>query len=379
MLSISLRNKRIIISAAVIALSFGLYLFIYLFLDHAVWEQLKEAYIDWKKSIPLFENLNKKESSDTLVTLLSVCPGVLLLSFAGLWAGYSAKVPKFIVLMILIALSVIYQFLVWVLMGVQSPPLSFAMALIASIFVGAFLKKRENELKDIETANTEIELRNRNVQELGLEMVKQDEEGRRLLAADLHDQVLNDMRVTLDNFEQYTKEQDEELKKQIVDQMKTSMTDIREIMDDLCPVVLSEFGLCAAIEDRLDKASKQFKLKVRFNSSVDDSELEKFSLIEQQLIYRLVQESITNLCKHAKATQVKITISKQGELITFRTTDDGIGIDLSKMSDTSRGTMYMRLKASLINATVAWEIPESGKGTDFVLSVPIAISNPVAD
>ncbi|MBP7862209.1 hypothetical protein KA183_11030 [bacterium] len=109
---------------------------------------------------------------------------------------------------------------------------------------------------------------------------------------------------------------------------------------------------------------------MRFNTKVDDKDLERFSIVEQQLIYRLVQESITNLCKHANASQVNVNISKQGEHFIFRTTDDGIGFDPIKMSNDSRGTMYMRLRASLIDATVSWQTPENGIGTDFILSVP---------
>ena len=116
--------------------------------------------------------------------------------------------------------------------------------------------------------------------------------------------------------------------------------------------------------------SNNERIKVNLILSHPKEELEKFSIVEQQLIYRLVQESITNLCKHANASQVKISISKQGKHFIFRTTDNGIGFDPIKMSQDSRGTMYMRLRASLIDARVSWEVPENGKGTDFVLSVP---------
>lgn len=371
--TISPRNQRLLQSAAWLTLAFGLILLVQS-LDLILWAELKEAFVEWKKALALFlPFLNKhgNEQTNSLLIALSLSPGLFLLAYPGLLTGYFVKIPKFIVAIQILALSIFYQFLVWLFFAIPARPLSFGILLCASILIGTFLKNRENERILMEAVSTEVLIRNKELQESRLTMVKQDEEDRRLLAADLHDQVLNDLRNTLVSFERYTNEPDENLKKQVIDQIRSNMTDIREIMDDLCPVILAEFGLRAAIEERLDKASQQFKLKVRFNSTIEDLDLEQFSIIEQQLIYRLVQESITNLCKHANASQVKVSISKQGKHFIFQTTDDGVGFDPIKMSNESRGTMYMRLRASLIDATVSWQTPENGKGTDFILSVPV--------
>lgn len=363
------RNKRLILIAAAFALAFGFYVFNFRQeLDLKLWNELREGIDEF---MPFLKNPNAfHEKANLTIEVLSFCPGVFIFSLLGIWAGYR---KNWIIGLPVLVLGVFYQALVWKFFNAYPFPVFFAITTIASMGIGSLVKRRENELKAMETADAEIELRNQDLQKAGLEMIKQDEEGRRLMAADLHDQVLNDMRNILSRFEQYSSAPDEDLKKQITLQMNASMSDIRELMDDLCPTILSEFGLCPAIEDRLDKAAKQFKLKTRFHSTVEDDDLDKFDMIQKQLIYRLVQESITNLCKHAKASQVKINVSKQNELIIFRTTDDGIGFDPAKMSEASRGTMYMRLRASLINATVSWEVPASGKGTDFVLSVPLPL------
>ncbi|MCW5822489.1 MAG: hypothetical protein KIT34_06775 [Cyanobacteria bacterium TGS_CYA1] len=376
-MNISSKNMRFLGVATFFAL--GLSLFILsdrLSFDLKIWQDLSK---------PLSENfsflntsLQKPELKNPLAEISALGIGMLVLAFAGINAGYTQPLAGRVVNTFqLLLLGFLYQALLFNFFSIQPRFLTFSLILLASIFTGSFLKKREREIKEIEQVTTKADLLTRDLQESRLVMVKQDEEDRRLLAADLHDQVLNDMRVTLARFEEYADSQGtagEEAKNLIIAQMKTSMTDIREIMDDLCPVILSEFGLCAAIEERLDKAAKQFKLKVRFRSDVQESDLAKFSIVEQQLIYRLVQESITNVCKHAKASTVKINVSKQQSTYIFRTTDDGIGVDLSKMSDSSRGTMYMRLRASLIGATISFEKPDQASGfasgTSFVLSVP---------
>ncbi len=375
-MNISSKNKRFLGVAAFFALALALFILSdRLEFDLKIWQDLQK---------PLAENfsflkdsLQKSEVKEPITEMLALGIGMLALAFAGINAGYTQPLQGRVVTTFqLILLSIVYQALIFSLFGIQPRLLCVSILLVASISAGTLLKQREREIKYIETATAKTDLLNKDLQESRLVMVKQDEEDRRLLAADLHDQVLNDMRITLTCFEKFASDPNpnEEAKNQIIAQMKTSMSDIREIMDDLCPVILNEFGLCAAIEERLDKAAKQFNLKVRFQSEVDTSELEKFSIVEQQLIYRLVQESITNVCKHAKAKTVKINVSKQGAAYIFRTTDDGIGFDPSKMSDLSRGTMYMRLRASLISATVSFEKPDPASqfatGTSFVLSVP---------
>lgn len=375
-MNISSKNKRFLGVAAFFALTLVLFILSdRLQFDLKIWQELQKPLAE---NFPfLKESLLKNEVKEPIAEMLALGIGMLALAFAGINAGYTQPLQgRVITTFQLILLGIVYQALIFSLFGIQPRLLFVSILLLASIGTGSFLKQREREIKYIETATAKTDLLNKDLQESRLIMVKQDEEDRRLLAADLHDQVLNDMRITLTRFEEFASDPNlnEEAKNQIISQMKTSMSDIREIMDDLCPVILTEFGLCAAIEERLDKAAKQFNLKVRFQSEVNTSELEKFSIVEQQLIYRLVQESITNVCKHAKAKTVKINVSKQGTAYIFRTTDDGIGLDLAKMSDSSRGTMYMRLRASLISATVSFEKPDSASqfstGTSFVLSVP---------
>lgn len=375
-MNISSKNKRFLGVAAFFALALALFILSdRLQFDLKIWQDLQKPLAE--NFSFLKENLQKSEVKEPVAEMLALGIGMIALAFAGINAGYTQPLQGRVVTAFqLILLSMVYQALIFCFFGIQPRLLSISVLLLASISTGSFLKQREREIKYIETATAKADLLNKDLQESRLVMVKQDEEDRRLLAADLHDQVLNDMRITLNHFEEFASDPNpsEDAKNQIIAQMKTSMSDIREIMDDLCPVILTEFGLCAAIEERLDKAAKQFKLKVRFQSEVEASDLEKFSIVEQQLIYRLVQESITNVCKHAKAKTVKINVSKQGTAYIFRTTDDGIGFDPTKMSDSSRGTMYMRLRASLISATVSFEKPDAASqfatGTSFVLSVP---------
>lgn len=108
--------------------------------------------------------------------------------------------------------------------------------------------------------------------------------------------------------------------------------------------------------------------------------MQVLSLIEQSLLYRLVQESITNICKHAEAKTVRATLEKEEETtLVVRITDDGKGIDPTKMRADSRGLRYMRLRAELIGATISWMAGENAKGTTVEIRVNLANRKPQAE
>jgi signal transduction histidine kinase len=294
--------------------------------------------------------------------------GLLLFSAASIWSGY--KQHSFAALVVpaqLIVCGCIYGWVGWQLCGVEGQPVTFATAIVCGCAAGWAVRRRDQAKSELEAKNIELKLRNQELHESRLALVKQDEAERRLLAADLHDQILNDLRLVLKRVEQ--PELNPQERQFVCDQLKDTMNDVREIMDDLCPVMLEQFGLAAAIEDRLDKASKVANLDVRFVSSVDEKLLsQSLSGVELQLLYRLVQESITNVCKHAEAKRLSVNMGMEDDRLSISITDDGKGIDRSKLNTSSRGARYMRLRAALIGADVQWKNGADGKGTEVKIS-----------
>jgi signal transduction histidine kinase len=292
--------------------------------------------------------------------------GLLMFTTAAIWTGYKLQLAgRIVVALQLTVFSIIYGWATWQVFSAPGRPVGMFLAVVLATLVGALLKSRDQEKRGIEAKNIELKLRNQELLESRLAMVKSDEAERRLLAADLHDQVLNDLRQVLQKFEHYSGagEHDSNTAGAISGQLKQTMNDIREIMDDLCPVMLDEFGLGAAVEDRLDKAASQHRLDVRFSNTVTESELSSLSSVERQLLYRLVQESITNICKHANATTVKVSLQSEDSMLVMRVSDNGKGIDPAKLKTSSRGTLYMRLRAGLIGATISWKPQPTGTGT----------------
>ncbi|MBX9689358.1 MAG: hypothetical protein K2X27_21795 [Candidatus Obscuribacterales bacterium] len=289
---------------------------------------------------------------------------LFLITYAAIWISKRfTGAPRLVLLIQTFIVSLLFQLGFYHFFQSEGQPLSIILCIVLASFAGKLLKKRSEEHRELEARQIELKLRNSELQESRLALVKQDESERRLLAADLHDQVLNDLRTIQKRFEAFARAPSSEEEKTINELLKQSMSDIREIMDELCPAMLEEFGLAAAIEERLDKGSQIASYEVRFQNNVASELLESMSAVENQLIYRLVQESLTNINKHAQAKMVRVSIEAEESDIIFRVSDDGKGIDPGSLSESSRGTLYMRLRAALIGAKVTWMQGPDQKGT----------------
>ncbi len=252
-------------------------------------------------------------------------------------------------------------------------PAMLVLSILFGTIFGWLLKMLEERRRKVEAQLVELKLREKELLESRMVLVKQDETERRLLAADLHDQVLNDLKALKTKIDKFGKTGESELPGQILAGVDSSMVEIRNIMDALSPVVLEHFGLASAAEECLERGGQRAGFMIDFENKVDAKILKGLSQVEQQLLYRLIQESITNTCKHSKAKRVSISLESEAAQLLIRIKDDGTGIAAAAMAD-SRGLRYMRLRAGLIGAAVAWLSPDpkSGKGTVVEIRHPLA-------
>jgi signal transduction histidine kinase len=147
-----------------------------------------------------------------------------------------------------------------------------------------------------------------------------------------------------------------------------SVSTLRRIASELRPSVLDDLGLGAAIEWQ----AQQFQARTGIVSHCDCS-LEKVELTEEQstAVFRILQEALTNVLRHASATKVNIKIKKEKGYFTLSISDDGKGISESEKSEQqSLGILGMRERAHLIGAEIEIKGTE-GKGTVVTVRVPI--------
>jgi signal transduction histidine kinase len=148
----------------------------------------------------------------------------------------------------------------------------------------------------------------------------------------------------------------------------TAISAIRRIASELRPSILDDLGLVAAIEWQ----AEQFQSRTGIVCQCDCS-LEKVELTEQQstAFFRILQEALTNVLRHAQATKVNIKIKKEKGYFTLSVSDNGKGISESEKSEQqSLGILGMRERAYLIGGEVSITSAE-GQGTVVTLRVPI--------
>jgi signal transduction histidine kinase len=134
---------------------------------------------------------------------------------------------------------------------------------------------------------------------------------------------------------------------------------------------LQNVGFAAALEFALSHAVQDAPTEKRFayEFQCDESLEERSDLAPsvQMQIYRIVQEAVSNICRHAQATQVNMHVTSSPEAaFLLRLEDNGKSFNVPNNNSEGRGLANMRARAALIDAKLSWEKREGG-GTVFTL------------
>ncbi|MBI4854981.1 MAG: hypothetical protein HY819_24540 [Acidobacteria bacterium] len=220
--------------------------------------------------------------------------------------------------------------------------------------------------------NKALATANEQLAETRLQLASETENERKRIARDLHDQTLSDLRQLIMMADQLPAESNGDKRLQsntFRREIESISTEIRRICEDLSPSVLTNVGLTAALEWSLTEAIAHLPKEEKFDYEfICDDELEEkinFDSAIQIQIYRIVQEAISNICKHAKAKKVFLNVDiSEDNIFTVLISDDGCGFTVGKK--TGRGLSNIRSRASLIEAEVFWQTNPLG-GTLFKL------------
>jgi signal transduction histidine kinase len=145
----------------------------------------------------------------------------------------------------------------------------------------------------------------------------------------------------------------------------------RTVSFNLMPSVLIDFGLSSAIRLLLERTAKGAEFKTSFNDLTENIKIP--NKIENNL-YRITQETLNNIIKHAKAKKVSITLyNEKGKFISLVVIDDGKGFDMKKNRKNSvggNGLGNLQTRVRLLNGTIKIE-SELGKGTSITVKIPL--------
>jgi signal transduction histidine kinase len=141
---------------------------------------------------------------------------------------------------------------------------------------------------------------------------------------------------------------------------------VRRLAVELRPTVLDDFGLVPALERLTTSFGEQTGLSVTFRSTIGEERLP--SDVETAL-FRVVQESLTNVVKHSHANTVGVVLRRSDVAAAVVVEDDGAGFDPAQPGE-GIGLLGMRERLELLDGRLQIE-SERGRGTTLVAEVPV--------
>ncbi len=147
---------------------------------------------------------------------------------------------------------------------------------------------------------------------------------------------------------------------------------VRRLSRDLSPAILEDLGLQSALKYLIDGVSKHYTVSHSFE--VEDLD-QLFTSDAQIIIYRIFQECLTNISKHAGASQVSIAVRQEDELVSIVLEDNGAGFDPAQVSarrvaGRGLGLAALNERARMLGGTLEIR-SQPGAGTTVTCIIPI--------
>lgn len=222
----------------------------------------------------------------------------------------------------------------------------------------------------------EIRKSNEQMRELAFRLQEVQELERRELATVLHDRVgqnLTGLNLNLKILQNHLRPEDKsEIQKRLNDSLmivEETTHKIRDVMADLNPPVLDEYGLMAAIKWYSGDFSNRTGIATQVSGDKGDLDLEPSV---EKILFRLVQESLNNVAKHAQASRAEIGVKFNSDMVRLTVKDNGQGFDSHHINDFASephwGLLSMQQRAASIGAEL---VVDSSIGTGTEVSVTV--------
>ncbi len=230
-----------------------------------------------------------------------------------------------------------------------------------TILLLAFFVVQRNKQREAAKRDTAIILE----RERGLRaIILATEEERKRIAKDLHDgivQTLTGLNFRLQRPQQHDQAQSQQL-------LNAAIAEIRDISHRMMPRALAELGLMPAMADMLEKSLGA--AGIHFTLDQRGMEGQRFDEALEIGLYRIAQELVNNILKHAKATEVGVQVMRSSTHILLMVEDNGVGMASSKTEKSGIGLTNIRSRVSTLNGEVSFE-PGPRNGTVVMVRVPV--------
>jgi signal transduction histidine kinase len=229
----------------------------------------------------------------------------------------------------------------------------------------------ELELR-VHERTAELEQSSAQLSNLSARLQAMREEERQRLSLELHDQLggaLTGLKIDISQIHRRTT--DSELHAQLKNLLTTIdgiIQIVRQLAMELRPAILDDFGLSAAIEWQLQEFEKRSGIRSRYTPEEIQVELDKEAATA---VFRILQEALTNVVRHAQASEVNVQLQHQINYLVLQVHDNGRGISPSDLANLkSLGLVGMRERVRLFSGELDIQ-GTPGEGTTVLVRIPL--------
>ena len=216
-----------------------------------------------------------------------------------------------------------------------------------------------------------------NLQILSKQVINAQEEERKRIAGELHDEIGQNLAAIKWNMDLNKKELPPEftqISDRITDNEKylnETLQQVRNMISDLRPTTLDDLGLISTLDSYINSFTKRTNIKVTFKT---DHLRDRLSSDIEMVLYQIAKEALTNVAKHAKATIVSIRLERKNNFAILDVKDNGVGFDIKNMTNKRKlrkgfGLFNIKERVSLLNGSfIITSKPK--KGTNIQVRIP---------
>ncbi|WP_323354475.1 response regulator [Leptolyngbya sp. CCNP1308] len=257
-----------------------------------------------------------------------------------------------------------------------SKPIS-SIELLARARSMLLLREQYKQLQGFNTRlEATVQMRTAQLRALSIKLLEAQETERRFLAHELHDEVghaLTAIKLNLHRLERIMSTQASEPLADCLALVDGTLQQVRNISLDLRPSMLDDLGLVPTLRWYINRHAKRTGLRETLTC---DALAQRLPTATETACFRIVQEALTNIARHAQAQMVSVTLRQANHTLHLTIQDDGVGFDQTNLSQarakgTSLGILGMEERGTLIGGQLSIA-STPGQGTRIALRVPLA-------
>ena len=205
----------------------------------------------------------------------------------------------------------------------------------------------------------------------GQAALKAAEEERRRISRELHDDTAQQLAALLVHLRLVSLEEVRERRTTLMEELREGLQEVaegvRRIARGLRPPSLEDAGVVAALQAHIRNSFEKQTIRTSFDAGAVDQLLDEDGKL---ILYRVVQEALTNVVRHSGAAMVNVAVHAEGSEVVAVVEDDGVGFDARSVGDgAGLGLLGMKERATSVGGSVRVE-SAPGSGTQVRLSIP---------